>query len=211
MGERSVIEADFAEDLKRSHDAEDLPFWEETYRKAFPGMLAMLPHPQDGDHQRQGIDRSIIMANSKQILIDEKVRFRNRKTGRVYEDIALEYLSDRNRNVPGWVCKPLLADYIAYAIAPLGKCYLLPVIQLQEAWRCNGERWLLEAENPQNPNRRIIAADNCFNGRRWTTLSVPVTPQELFPVIGACLRVQFTPFDPDKQTKSVAAEPGHLF
>lgn len=44
-----------------------------------------------GFWQKQRIDRRIILNASKQILIDEKVRGRNAITGRVYNNIALEY------------------------------------------------------------------------------------------------------------------------
>jgi hypothetical protein len=162
-----------------------MPFWEDVYRKAFPSMIGMFNHRADGQHQRNGIDRSIVLDNSKQVLIDEKVRGRNAITGKVYDDIALEYVSDDRRNEPGWVCKPLLCDYIAYAIAPLGRCYLLPVVQLQEAWNQNGDRWLSEASRGEF--RRIIVAKN----RSWNTLSVNVTVSELFSAIGSCLRVEF--------------------
>lgn len=183
LGERSMNEPhNFGESLARSHAAEDLPFWREVYEAAFPSMVAMINHRRDGPHQRQGIDRSITLENSKQLLVDEKVRWRNKKTGKVYNDIALEYLSDERRGVPGWVAKPLLADYIAYAIAPLGRCYLLPVLQLQKVWEANKGEWL---------TRPKIAADNRYNGYEWRTLSVPVTVSELFAAIGACLRIQF--------------------
>lgn len=168
-----------------SHAAEDLPIWNEVYRKAFPTMRAMINHREDGDHQRAGIDRSIILENSKQILIDEKVRGRNKKTGLVYKDIALEYISDREREVPGWCCKPLLCDYIAYAIAPLGKCYLLPVQQLQNAWAEYGNNWIRDYFK--------IIAHNKGSARDWHTISVGVPPKVLFKAIGKCLRVQFDP------------------
>ena len=174
---------DFAKSLAASHAAEDLPFWREVYERAFPTMQTMLNHRDDGQHQRNGIDRSVILSNSKQILIDEKVRWRNSKTGVVYEDILLEFLSDRDANSPGWVCKPLLCDYIAYAIAPLGRCYLLPVLQLQAVWAKKKTEWL---------RRRHLPAENLYRGRRWVTLSVAVDPQELFPLIGQMLRVSFT-------------------
>jgi len=132
-------------------------------------------------------DRSIILDNSKQLLIDEKVRGRNRITGKVYDDIALEYLSDRDRKQPGWVCKPLLADYIAYAIAPLGKCYLMPVVQLQMAWAKHKDMWL--------HNHRTIEAKNEYFGRRWVTLSCCIPPKIIFPAIGECLRVAFDPYE----------------
>lgn len=174
---------DFGKSLAESHEAEDLPFWKACYQKAFPTMVAMVCHRKNGDHQRHGIDRSITLENSKQILIDEKVRGRNKITGVVYEDISLEYLSDAERGVPGWVCKPLLADYIAYAIAPIGKCYLLPVQQLQQAWR----------DHPEWMKRFTIVAKNEYRGRHWETHSKPVKVKELFQAIGKCLRVEFEP------------------
>lgn len=161
--------------------AEDLPFWREVYEKAFPTMTAMINHRQDGEHQRAGIDRSIILYNSKQILIDEKTRFRNEITGKVYNDIALEYWSDEERKVPGWVCKPLRADYIAYAIAPIGICYLLPVIQLQQAWKEKEGEWIRKYPKIEAKNEG------------WTTISVGVPPEILFPAIGSRLRIEFKP------------------
>lgn len=180
----------FGESLAMSHAAEDLPLWREVYEAAFPQIVAMPNHRADGQHQRQGIDRSVVLSNGKTLWIDEKVRGRNRKTGKVYEDIALEYLSDAKRGDPGWVCKPLMADYIAYAIAPLGRCYLLPVPQLQEAWRQNGEQWLEKYGHIHAPNQ--------WNGREWQTLSCCVPPRVLFVAIGSCLRVRFAPMEVDQ-------------
>ena len=164
---------DFADSLAASHRASDLPIWEEIYRKSFPDFLAMVDHRQDGEHQRAGIDRSVILENSKQILIDEKIRWKP------YPDIAVEYLSNDRTGAPGWACKPLRADYIAYAIAPLGMCYLLPVIQLQQAWRRKGEIWMASCFIVRAPNRG------------YTTLSAAVPVHELFSEIGRALRVPF--------------------
>lgn len=178
----------FEKDLARSHAEEDNPVWEKVYRQAFPGMQIMTNHRDNGPWQQQGIDRSITLANSKQILIDEKVRFRNKKTGEVYRDIALEYLADKQRKTPGWVCKPLLCDYIAYMIAPLGECYLLPVVQLQHAWEKNKTSWL--GRYP------IISAQNERNGKvAWVTLSCCVPENVVFRAIGKCLRVYFEAFE----------------
>lgn len=167
---------DFDESLRRSHAAEDLPFWEECYRNAFYDFAAMVNHRADGEHQRAGIDRSVILSNSKQYLIDEKIRWE------AYDDIALEYISNDQKGTPGWVCKPLRADYIAYAVAPKGICYLLPVPQLQQAWRVNQEKWRAQ-------KLKIIAAKN----RTYTTFSLAVPVNVLFAAIGAGLRVRFTP------------------
>jgi len=109
------------------------------------------------------------------------VRGRNRITGKVYEDIALEYLSNEQRGVPGWVCKPIRADFIAYAIAPLGRCYLLPVMQLQSAWLRQGEYW-----------RQLYPCVRAQNCGYWT-VSVGVPVADVFAEVGRSLRVQFTP------------------
>lgn len=166
---------DFNESLRRSHAASDLPIWLEIYRQAFPNMQAAIDHRQDGEHQRAGIDRSVILANSKQILIDEKVRWK------AYDDIALEYWSDRDRQIPGWVCKPLRCDFICYAIAPTGKAYMLPVQQLQQAWLINGQQW------------RKRYRDCLAQNRNYVTVSCAVPVKEVFSAIGQCLRISFTP------------------
>ncbi len=168
---------DFNESLRRSHDASDLPIWRHIYRSAFPTMVACIDHRQDGEHQRAGIDRSVVLANSKQILVDEKVR------NKAYPDIALEFLSNKQRGVPGWVCKPLRADFICYAVLPTGKAYLLPVPQLQQAWLKYGDDWLNSC--------RIVPAEN----RGYTTLSCAVPVPTLFRAIGECLRIDFEPIE----------------
>ncbi len=172
---------DFKTSLALSHSASDLPIWEEIYRNAFPAFAGMIDHRADGEHQRAGIDRSVILENANQILIDEKVRWKNAITGVVYEDIALEVWSSEEHKTPGWVCKPIRADYIAYAIAPLGKCYLLPVIQLQSAWVKNRHEWLSKF-------RQIRAKNNGY-----TTVSVGIPVNVLMSAIGANLRLSFTP------------------
>lgn len=172
---------DFQESLRASHRASDLPIWEQVYREAFPAFCAMVDHREDGEHQRAGIDRSVVLQNSKQILIDEKIRWKP------YDDIALEYLSNDRTGALGWVCKPLRADYIAYAIAPLGRCYLLPVIQLQIAWAKKGEFW--KATCPH------IVAKNVG----YSTHSVGVKASDLFPAIGGAFRVGFDPVVPIRE------------
>ncbi|MGH9932137.1 MAG: hypothetical protein ACREA9_23285 [Pyrinomonadaceae bacterium] len=174
----------FDESLASSHAAEVLPFWEECYRSAFGKYFAaMVSHRDDGEHQRAGIDRSVVLTNSKQILIDEKVRFEP------WKDIALEYVSNDRTNTPGWVCKPLRADYIAYAVAPLGICYLLPVIQLPSAWDIHGDDWKGKAATRQQGYKNVRAPNPSY-----FTLSVAVPVDVLFRAIGSGLRVRFTPF-----------------
>lgn len=177
---------DFRGCLRDSHAAADLPCWGEVYRVAFPTMVAMADHRADGEHQRQGIDRSVILADARQVLIDEKVRGVNGRTGRVYEDVLLEHWSDLERRARGWVCRPSRADFIAYAIAPLGRCYLLNVLLLQRAWVDNGPAWIA-----RYGHRRCRSG---CGGRSWTTVSVPVPVPVLFEAIGRASCFAFTPF-----------------
>lgn len=177
------MQHDFQESLAFSHSVSDLPIWRDIYTQAFPSLQAMVDHRQDGEHQRAGIDRSLVLGNSKQVLIDEKARGRNKITGFVYQDIALEYWSHEARRVPGWVCKPLRADFICYVIVPLGKAYLLPVPQLQQAWLANSTDWI-------GRYKRIDAKNNGYN-----TISVGVPVNVLFAAIGKALRLSFSPIE----------------
>lgn len=174
----------FNKSLRESHEHDGLALWEECFKKLFPDMQAFHFHSQPGYHQRDGIDVSIVFKDGTYLYIDVKVRKRN-KHGRVYDDIALEYLSDKARKSPGWVVKPMRCDYILYAIAPLGIAYLLPLIQLQAAWRKFGEEWLA------NDKYKNIEALNERSGKKWTTVSVGVPANIVFAAIGNSHRVGF--------------------
>ena len=134
----------FESRLAQSHRIQDHAFWYDLYEQFFPTMVSLQTYKKYGFWQQQGIDRGIILNTSKQVLVEEKVRYANRYTGRVYEDIALEYWANYEKRKPGWVCKPLMADFILYLILPLRRAYLFPVIQLQAAWEANKTRWKAE-------------------------------------------------------------------
>jgi hypothetical protein len=172
----------FAESLERSHRAEDWPEWERIYREFFPDFASMTKHSRNGYWQAAGVDRSVTLCTGKLVLIDEKVRFRNQH-GQAFEDIALETWSDLEKESPGWIVKPLLADYIAYAVLPLGRCHLFPVPQLQSAWRMRGAEW-----------RKDYATIRVPNEGYWTEC-VCVPPDVLYRAIGSCFRTTFTPTD----------------
>lgn len=173
----------FSKSLADSHEKSLLPLWGQVYRQAFPAMVAMISHEVDGWHQRLGVDRSVILANSKQILIDEKLRGPNPQSGRVYTDIALEYLSSVEHRTLGWVEKDLMADYIAYAIGPTGECYLLPVVQLQAAWQAHKDEWLFSHKSRDALNEG------------YRTRFCPVPPDDLYRAMGGLLRVEFEPVE----------------
>jgi hypothetical protein len=173
----------FKECLYFSHHAEALPLWRACYSQWFPGHVACTSHRADGQFQRLGVDRSVVLSTGKQVFVDEKVRRRNLKTGKVYEDIALEFVSNTRSGAPGWVCKALLADFIAYAIAPLGIAYLLPVLQLQAAWQRHGTEW--------RGRYKLVEAEN----EGYWTLSTAVPHKALFAAMGNFHRARFDPVE----------------
>lgn len=163
---------DFNERLRFSHKYADESWWKICYERAFPTMIGMHDHREDGQHQRAGIDRSIILSSGKTLWIDEKVRERD------YGDIILEEWS-REGIDPGWAVKLLLCDYIAYAVVPIKTCYLLPVPQMQAAWNKNSERWKRSCE--------MVPAKN----KGYTTISWAIPIKELYGEIGKMLRVSW--------------------
>ncbi len=126
----------FADSLALSNSYVDADWWLDLYRKAFPTLQSAVSVRNDGWAQRGGIDRIITLACGRVYSIDEKVRVHD------WPDILLERWSDEERRSPGWVQKPLACDFIAYAFIPTRRCYLLPVVPLQRAWRLNGRDWI---------------------------------------------------------------------
>ena len=170
--------------LALSFDLETSDFWQEVYNELFPGHAAFIRHSENGDHQKSGIDCTVILRNSKTYTVDEKLRYED------YGDIALEEWGDYGHRLPGWVVKPLLCDYILYAILPAGKAYLLPVLQLQAAWKQHGEAWKQEYRD-----KIIIAPNRDGHGREWQSISWGIEPEILFPAIGQGLRATFQPME----------------
>ena len=169
----------FRESLASSHQAEDLECWQEIYQKAFPTMLRAVCVREDGEHQRAGIDRVIVLASGKTVLVDEKVRYIEYPG-----DLLLEFISNDATGAPGWIEKHLLADYIAMAYYYTGQAFFLPVIQTQAAWKANREEWIRKYRLPPAMNR--MGRD-----KRYGTHSCAVPEWELFSAINECFRVSF--------------------
>ena len=137
----------FRDSLAMSERHADSEWWMDTYRRAFPRLRSAVSVRQDGWAQRGGVDRVLTLSCGRTFTIDEKVRAED------WNDILLEQWSDEARRLPGWVQKPLACDFVAYAYAPSGICYLLPVVPLQRAWRQHGRQWIKEygQRRAQNP------------------------------------------------------------
>lgn len=177
-GECSMTLHDFATSLAVSHEYADAPWWGEVYRRAFPTMKAMVCVRDDGWAQRGGIDRMLVLSSGRTISVDEKVRERD------YGDILLEVYSDRDKKVLGWGVKPLACDFIAYAIAPICTCWLLPTLTLQAALKKNGRDWYGRARARSN-GFRVVDADN----GRYVTQSLAIPRDELLSAMTDAMTV----------------------
>jgi hypothetical protein len=167
---------EFRKSLAISHAAADLPIWEECYRQFFGSRLVHIQDLRhDGFHQRSGVDRALMMRNGITILVDEKYR------PKMYKDIFLEFWSDQQRRIEGWVVKDSLCHYLAYAVGPLGVCYLFPMLQLQYLWEKNNDRW-----RKQYGEKRVRNQD-------WITVGTPVPVEDIFGAMLGVMRATFSP------------------
>ena len=162
-------EHDFASSLAVSNRYRDAGWWMPLYRQAFPTLASAVAVNDDGWAQRGGIDRLLTLSSGKTFAIDEKIRTKD------WPDILLEVWSDEARQIAGWVQKPLACDFIAYAYAPSGVCYLLPVEALQRAWRRRGSEWT-----------KRFGVRRAFN-RTYVSVNVPVPRAELMSAITEAL------------------------
>lgn len=121
--------------------------WEAVYRRFFTNFQSMTAIPRgDTWGQRAGIDRVIVLTSGKIIKIDEKVRAVD------YADILLEFQSSKEGKTPGWICKDLDCDFLAYAVIPSKRVHILPFQQLRRAWERKGEQWKKEYGIKEAPN-----------------------------------------------------------
>jgi len=138
---------DFNECYNIAEDGKCEPFWDLVYKTAFPNMTNhMRGKNEKCNSQNNGVDRIIYLENNKVITIEEKVR-----TG-VFEDIALEYISNDTKDSPGWIEKDLSVDYLAYAFLPTKTAYLFDWRMLKKTWNIYSKEWknkyfIAKAEN----------------------------------------------------------------
>jgi hypothetical protein len=90
---------DFQTSRRISERYADSPFWLDVYRAAFPSLQSAVSVRDDGWAQRGGIDRVLTLACGRTVTVDEKVRDSD------YGDILLEFWSNKERKIPGWVAK----------------------------------------------------------------------------------------------------------
>jgi len=175
---RSIVH-DFRERLEHSQSLSDEPRWLAFYKRLWPEAIYVIRIDADCKQQRWGIDREILLPSGRRITVDEKKRDRD------YGDILLEewsigqyqipndktsYLGDK----PGWAVDPTKqCDFVAYAIMPSNKCYLLPFELLRQAMMANMARWKTLRINghPAYPKDAL--------NRSYVTRNLAVTWKEL--------------------------------
>ncbi len=161
---RSVIH-DFTERLEFSARLSDEGNWMDFYRRLWPEMLSCVRIDADSKWQRGGVDRMILLPDSKQILIDEKKREKD------YGDILIEewsvFYGDADpRNKIGWTLdRKKVCDYVAYAVLPSSRCYLLPSEILRLAaehnlgkWRADRSKYPKDAKNNGYVTRNVAVS-----------------------------------------------------
>lgn len=156
----------FHDELNWSNDQSDEPIWAEFYNRIWPGELLLCTRIDGASRWQQwGIDREIKLTNGKQYTVDEKKRRKD------YGDIALEiwsqwYDNKSARNVIGWTGDAeKRCDFIAYAVVPARRCYLLPTELLRLAFRANLRDWI------RSPRCRMVDSQN--NGYLTRNIGVP--------------------------------------
>lgn len=153
----------------RSHRHERTPEIQAILKRLFPDAEFMRLEKRL-QHQRIGIDAHILMKDGSLIRLDHKFR------EEIWIDFLLEFMSNAERNVSGWVAdSTLVCDYFAYWFLPLFECHLLPRVGLQSAWQNNGKAWIKQFG--------IISARSCDGNDTWTTLSCPVPLWTVFEAV----------------------------
>ncbi len=157
-----VIIHDFQQRLADSQALSDEPAWVEFYHRVWPRqILAHQRIDKDSVYQRWGVDREIKLVTGQQFSIDEKKRTKD------YGDFLAEEWSvwhgDRDeRNRIGWTLdRSKRCDYIAYAVVPTGRCYLIPFDLLRRTAEACWAQWALHAQYPKFAENRGYKTKNC--------------------------------------------------
>lgn len=151
---------DFRADLERGTQAETDPrlitalerHFGPIYR-AYPVRLSL--------GQYFGLDLSIQLASGRWHRLQVKTRSKD------YGDALLEFLSDAERNTPGWIQKPCEADWLAVFYSDSERLELFPFPGLQTAWTRYGAGWVKRF-------RTITTRSRGQSGRIFTSKAVAV-------------------------------------
>lgn len=163
----------FADSIDKSNSDRAHQYWTAAYRSLLGDQLSGTIWVTDTDQQRRGVDRLLVLMNGRVIGVEEKLRSKIYTRPGDPLDILLEYL--HSDGLPGWIDKPLAAEYLAYSWEPTREVYLLPTLLLQLAWEKNKSDWHGKAGLSED-GFRYTHTTNSVNGRSYVThcLAVPL-------------------------------------
>ena len=175
---------DFKKSLAHENEVAVMPFWEEGYREFFGkahGKIDSIIRCENKKWQKLGVDRIIVLDRSgdvgqpckRHIYVEEKYRKKDyfyvgADGKKSIPEIFLETWSDKDRKIPGWMAKPMLCDWLAYAFLPSRKLFLFPYAPLKAAFDGNRDEWKIRYSEKQAEN----------NG--YFTTGIPVPGHELW-------------------------------
>lgn len=157
----------FGVDLAASHG--DRGRWDRFYKQRFPDCEII---NGEASSMLQGLGADVILQRptGKQILVEEKVR------ASLFRDCLIEiwsefYADDDPRNRVGWSLHPdKHADWLAYAVRPLGRCWFVPFIPYRQ--------FAIDVVR-RDPNYRWSRTVG-LNGSAWSTVHTSVAWEEVY-------------------------------
>lgn len=207
MGKPVVIYRD-ANDCKtnlRQADRDSKhPKVQAIFKEMFPGCTEIEYHDDDLGRQFVGIDATI-HANGEAYPIEIKIRYRNAKTGKLYNDVLLEFISNDVSGDPSWVVKETYSEYFIYLIPELGVGYKFSAVLLQRAWERLGESWKAKYGVKKAFNRQYYTHNVAVP---WPTLEHVFTLMLPKQYHEKCL-YRFEPFCLEKEVFELTSDPSN--
>jgi hypothetical protein len=155
----------FGERLKHSQDLSDEPSWIAFYRRIWPDLVSCVRIDANSRWQKIGIDRLVLLSNGNEITVDEKKRDKD-WGDLLIEEWSVYYGPNDPKNKIGWSLDPeKQCDFVAYAVPPSKKCYLLPYELTRQTCLFNLERWKTLKSKNGKPNYPLDAQNETYRTR----------------------------------------------
>jgi len=111
---------------------------EKIYKAFFP-RLKRIRREFRKEYQKKGIDTVVVLPETT-LWIEEKVMRKD------WPEFALEYYSNKEREILGWMNRDLKCDYIVFAFYPSKTIYLIEWKELKNLWDRKKREWLKTKE-----------------------------------------------------------------
>jgi len=182
---------EFSTDLAWADQQLRADWWGDVYRRAWPDLDGWHVTAGKTRAQENGVDHVVSLGRDKDLRVEVKCR-RPRRDGSDWPDVLLETHSCWERKTPGWIEKPLTADFFAYAFVQSRIVLLLPVLNLQAAWRANRSEWDRLAGARQR-GFAVVFGKTARNGggQLYSTRNIAVPTVELGEAVKNSMRIPF--------------------